>query len=101
MTQVRPKQPSEDWVYSLWNYICKMSEHGARVADRDRRGTTKRDDGATIRLFERAWPLLPATGGVGPDTMRVLLELHPGMPVVSPLAGRAGRLGDEVKKVRL
>lgn len=55
----------------------------------------------TIREFERSWPLLPATGGVGSDAIRVLLELHQHMPVVSPLAEgtRASPMNDDMKKV--
>lgn len=62
----------------------------------------------TIRLFENTWPLFPASGGFGSDALRVLLQLHPRMPVVSPLAdgvaavagGFDSRLTDEVKQVR-
>ena len=93
--QVRPKQPSEDWVSSLWDYICKSGGGGGR-------GRAERDTAETVRLFERSWPLLPATGGVGSDKIRVLLELHPGMPVVSPLSEGLGsrEMSTSMVKVR-
>lgn len=95
--QVRPKQPSEDWVSSLWNYICTSGSGGGSG-----RGRAERDPAETVRLFERSWPLLPATGGVGSDKIRVLLKLHPGMPVVSPLAEGLGasEMSDSMVKVR-
>lgn len=52
--------------------------------------------------------MLPATGGVGSTSIRVLLALRPRMSVVTPLADGVGsvgnggydrRLTDEVKKV--
>ena len=98
---MRPKQPSEDWVRSLWEYICTNSGDdnsnssdsksgrggvGGGVGINGRGRRADRDPAEVVRLFERSWPLLPATGGVGSDQIRVLLELHEGMPVVSPLA---------------
>lgn len=86
---------------SLWDYIC-TSGRVARGGGGGRRGRSDRDQAETIKLFERGWPLLPATGGVGSDTIRVLLELHPGMPVVSPLAEEMGAraINDSMRKVR-
>ncbi|CAN0459933.1 unnamed protein product, partial [Ectocarpus sp. 12 AP-2014] len=84
---VRPKQPSEDWVSCLWDYICK---EGVVARNGRGRGRAGQDPAEKIRLFERSWPLLPATGGVKADTIRVLLELHENMPVVSPMAEGIG-----------
>ncbi|CAM9895808.1 unnamed protein product, partial [Ectocarpus sp. 8 AP-2014] len=84
---VRPKQPSEDWVSCLWDYICK---EGVGARNGRGRGRAGQDPAEKIRLFERSWPLLPATGGVKADTIRVLLELHENMPVVSPMAEGIG-----------
>lgn len=97
--QVRPKQPSENWVSSLWDYICKSGSGGGGGGGR---GRAERDPAETVRLFERSWPLLPATGGVGSDKIRVLLELHPGMPVVSPLSEGLGsrKMSNSMVKVR-
>lgn len=98
--QVRPKQPSENWVACLWDYIC-TSGRGGGGSSGDRGRREQKDPAETMRLFERAWPLLPATGGVGSDAIRVLLEVHSGMPVVSPLSDsmRARGMGDDMKKV--
>lgn len=90
---MRPKQPSEDWVSSLWDYICTRSSNDTHNSNNHNGSKnygwgrkTDRDPAEIVRLFERSWPLLPAKGGVGSDQIRVLLELHEGMPVVSPLA---------------
>lgn len=81
-------------------------ESGSNNTSRGNRGgggRAERKDSAmkTIREFERSWPLMPATGGVGSDAIRVLLELHQHMPVVSPLAEgtRASPMSDDMKKV--
>lgn len=99
---MRPKQPSEGWVSSLWDYICTSGSNArGGGGGGGRRGRSDRDQAETVQLFERCWPLLPATGGVGSDTIRVLLELHPGMPVVSPLAEGLGAqtMNDSMRKV--
>lgn len=104
---MRPRQPSERWVAFLWDYICTTTPGG------DNQGSGGRENSNNvferIKLFEDTWPLFPATGGVGSDAIRVLLQLHPRMPVVSPLSDGASsvvsgydiRLTDEVKKVRV
>lgn len=108
--KVRPKQPSEEWVSSLWDYICTSGDNtrGSNGSLGNNGGRARRDDqnnnaSETLQLFEGAWPLLPATGGVGSDEIRVLLQLRQQMPVVSPLTdgmgARARQMGAEVKKV--
>lgn len=96
---------------SLWDYICTSgaTTHGGGGGNGHRLGGGSggvRDPAETIRLFENTWPLLPATGGVGSDAIRVLLEMRPGMPVVTPLADGVVAAGahrelmtDDVKKV--
>jgi sacsin len=65
---VRPRQPSEDWIRLLWEYIC----------------TGPQD----FEVFEGNWPILPAVGGEGADSLRVLLRLEKGMPVIRPVSGK-------------
>ncbi|CAM9133150.1 unnamed protein product, partial [Laminaria digitata] len=102
---VRPRQPSEEWVSSLWDYICTSgdSRSGSLASNggRARREDQNNSDTERLQLFEGAWPLLPATGGVGSDEIRVLLQLHGEMPVVSPLTDGMGArmMGTQVKKV--
>lgn len=93
---------------ALWDYICTSGINNGRgpgVAGGS--GKVAGDPMGTIRLFENTWPLLPATGGVGTDAIRVLLEMYTGMPVVTPLVhgvaagGFQPRLTDDIKKVGL
>ena len=90
---------------SLWDYTCTSgdSRGGSLGSNGGRARREDQDNNATetLQLFEGAWPLLPATGGVGSDEIRVLLQLQQEMPVVSPLADGIGArvMGVQVKKV--
>lgn len=87
---------------ALWEYICTAGSGNGNGSGRGGVGGDDRGSAAeTVRLFERAWPLLPAVGGVGSDSIRVLLQLHAGMPVVSPVEDGIGpsRMNDAVRKV--
>lgn len=107
LAQVRPKQPSQEWVSSLWDYICTSGDsRGGSLGSnggRARREHQNNNATETLQLFEAAWPLLPATGGVGSDEIRVLLQLRKEMPVVSPLTDGIGAraMVTSVKKVIL
>ena len=96
---------------SLWDYICTSGDSrgsnggssGGSNGGRPRREEQNNNATETLQLFEAAWPLLPATGGVGSDEIRVLLQLHEEMPVVSPVTDGIGAraMVISVKKVIL